>query len=270
MSVIERALQKSRAEGASAPPGTFGEWAAPGAARAPRPVPANTPQVPTRHVGVDRGVAEQSAALLDGEDEAAARAYKILRTQLLRRLNKGCGLVAVTAVNAGDGKTVTSLNLALSLARDVNTRVCLVDMDLQRPSIARYLGMQAGTGLDDYLAGRAPMEALWHDIGVPRLTVVPALGALTDASDALRSPAMMDLFDALHRQRCVAILDMPPLLMGDDVLVVAPHLDGVLLVVGEGNTPRSALAAARNVLAEMNVLGVVLNRSSERGHAKYY
>lgn len=271
MSVIERALQKSRTGTSSAPAGAFGEWAAPGAARAPRPAPPTAPALPARQAPIDRQVAERSGALLDGEDEIAARSYKILRTQLLRRLgNKGGGMVAVTAVNAGDGKTVTSMNLALSLARDVNTRVVLIDVDLQRPSIARYLGMQATTGLDDYLAGRAPIDELWHDIGVPRLTVVPSLGSILDSSDALRSPAMMELLDTLHRQQCVVILDMPPLLMGDDVLTITPHLDGVLLVVGERTTPRAALVAARSVLAEMNVLGVVLNRSSEREHAKYY
>src|SRR5690606_3028256 len=157
MSVIERALQKSRSGSLSAPAGAFGDWAAPGVVRAPRPAPPSAPTLPMRPAPIDHEVAEKSAALLDGEDEVAARSYKILRTQLLRRLgNKGGGMVAVTAVNAGDGKTVTSLNLALSLARDVNTRVVLIDVDLQRPSIARYLGMQATTGLDDYLSGRAP------------------------------------------------------------------------------------------------------------------
>src|SRR5690606_3831111 len=270
MSVIERALLKSRAGGHAASGAAFGDWAAPGV-RPARPTPSTAPSLATRHAEVNPGQAEKSGALLDGAGVAGARACKVLRTQLLRRLgNKGSGLVAVTAVNAGDGKTVTSLNLALSLARDVNTRVVLLDLDLQRPSIARYLGMQATTGLDDYLSGRAPMSDLWHDIGVPRLTVVPSLGSMTDASDALRSPAMMELIDTLHRQQCVALFDLPPLLMGDDVLTIAPHMDGVLLVVGERNTPRAALTAARNVLAEMNVLGVVLNRSAEREHAQYY
>lgn len=268
MSVIERALQKSRSSG-TAPSGAFGDWSASGA-RTARPASGTAPEVATRHAAIDRELAEKSGALLDGEDEAAARSYKILRTQLMRRLNKGAGLIAVTAVNAGDGKTFTSMNLALSLARDVNTRVVLIDVDLQRPSIARYLGMQATTGLDDYLAGRAPLADLWHDIGVPRLTIVPSMGSIPDASDALRSPAMMELLDALHRQQCVAIFDLPPLLMGDDVLAITPHLDGVLLVVGERSTPRAALASARAVLSDMNVLGVVLNRSSEREHAKYY
>ena len=266
MSVIERALQKSRAE------------LAPSMGRSsllmPRTGPSHAvpppPPPESRRADVNAALAEKWATLLHPSDAAAVRAYKILRTQLLRRLEKNAGLVAITAVSVGDGKTVTSLNLALSLARDVNTRVVLVDLDLQRPSIARYLGMSAEVGLDAYLAGRASVNDVFHDIGVERLTVVPTLNPVADSSDALRSPAMMEFFDTLRRQRCVALLDLPPMLLGDDVLALTPHADGVLLVVGEGNTPRSALAEARNVLSEMNVLGVVLNRSAERDDSKYY
>ncbi len=265
MSVIERALQKSRASDLGAP-------LLRGGLHAPRNLaPEPPPAVEGQRAEVNVALAERWAALLHPTDDAAVRAYKILRTQLLRRLgDKGCGLVAVTAVSVGDGKTVTSLNLALSLARDVNTRVALVDLDLQRPSIARYLGLDAKVGLDAYLAGRVGVNEIFHDIGVDRLTIVPTLNPVMDSSDALRSPAMMEFLETLRRQRCVAILDLPPMLMGDDVLALTPHADGVLLVVGERNTPRAALAEARSVLAEMNVLGVVLNRSAERDDAKYY
>ena len=265
MSVIERALQKSRGADLTAPLLRTGR-------QAPRPLaPEAPPAVETQHAEVDIGQAERWAALLHPTDDVAVRAYKILRTQLLRRLgDKGAGLVAVTAVSVGDGKTVTSVNLALSLARDVNTRVVLVDLDLQRPSIARYLGLDAKVGLDAYLAGRASVNEVFHDIGVDRLTIEPTLNPGMDSSDALRSPAMMEFLETLRRQRCVALLDLPPMLMGDDVLALTPHADGVLLVVGEGNTPRAALAEARTILSEMNVLGVVLNRSAERDDAKYY
>lgn len=265
MSVIERALQKSRGADLAAP------LLRSGGRPAPRPLqPDLPPSVEGRRAEVNAVQAERWAALLHPSDQGAVRAYKILRTQLLRRLEKGAGLVAVTAVSVGDGKTVTSMNLALSLARDINTRVVLVDLDLQRPSIARYLGLDATVGLDAYLAGRASVNEIFHDIGVDRLTIVPTLNPVADSSDALRSPAMLEFFEVLRRQRCVALLDLPPMLMGDDVLALSPQADGVLLVVGEGNTPRSALAEARTVLSEMNVLGVVLNRSAERDDAKYY
>lgn len=269
MSLIERALQKSRKDGAAPSLGNAGRVAVRDA-RARSPIPVEPP-VPAQHAEVNAAQAEKWAALLHTTDVAAERSYKILRTQLLRRLGeKVSGLVAVSAVNVGDGKTVTALNLALSLARDVNTRVVLVDLDLQRPSIARYLGMEAQKGLDDYLAGRATIAETYHEIGVDRLVVVPTLGPVMHSSDVLRSPAMMAFLEELRSQQWIAILDMPPLLLGDDVLALAPHTDGLLLVVGERNTPRAALASAREFLSEMNVIGVVLNRSAERDDVKYY
>lgn len=268
MSLIERALQKSR-ETEAHPPVVHGPrtTARPTVAAAAPPVT----QIVARHAEVDAAQAERNAALLHPTDQAAERAYKILRTQLLRKLgDAGTGVIAVTAVNIGDGKTVTSLNLALSLARDVSTRVALVDLDLQRPSIANYIGMRADTGLDDYLSGRAASKDIYYEIGVERLVVIPALNPLMNSSDTIRSPAMKEFLDELRAQRRVVILDLPPLLMGDDVLAIAPHTDGVLLVVGERSTPRAALASARTYLSEMNVIGVVLNRSAEAADASYY
>lgn len=267
MSLIERALQKSR-DADPHPPSVRG----PRAPTAPAtPAPASAPQLKLRHATVDAEQAERSAALLHPTDHAAERAYKILRTQLLRKLgDAGSGVIAVTAVNIGDGKTITSLNLALSLARDVTTRVTLVDLDLQRPSIARYIGMRADAGLDDYLSGRAASTDVYYEIGIERLVVIPSLNPLMHSSEAIRSPAMKDFLGELRSQRRVVILDLPPLLMGDDVLAIAPQTDGVLLVVGEGNTPRAALAGARTYLSEMNVIGVVLNRSAENADASYY
>ncbi len=208
---------------------------------------------------------ERYGVIQQGIDPAAMRAYKILRTQLLRKLDaEGWKSLAVTAIGVGDGKTVTALNLAISLARDVNTRVTLVDLDLQRPAVATYLGLRAELGLDSYLAGNATLEQITYDIGIERLAVIPTLGPVPQSSEMLTSPAMMALLEDLRALGQIVIFDLPPMLLGDDVLALAPHADAVLLVVGEGTTSRSALEGARTVLEDMRIAGVVLNRSSER------
>ena len=88
----------------------------------------------------------------------------------------------------------------------------------------------------------------------------------------LTSQRMLELMQALEAEapRRILIFDMPPVLAADDVLAFAPQIDGLLLVVAEGTTERNSLRQAKEVLAEMNLMGVVLNRSAERNDAAYY
>lgn len=273
MSLIEQALTKQKinadANRKSAPPAPRVRQDSPARSapveRSPAPVRA------LRTATVDVAAMERYGVIQQGIDPAAMRAYKILRTQLLRKLDaEGWKSLAVTAIGVGDGKTVTALNLAISLARDVNTRVTLVDLDLQRPAVATYLGLRAELGLDSYLAGNATLEQITYDIGIERLAVIPTLGPVPQSSEMLTSPAMMALLEDLRALGQIVIFDLPPMLLGDDVLALAPHADAVLLVVGEGTTSRSALEGARTVLEDMRIAGVVLNRSSERDDTTYY
>ena len=95
---------------------------------------------------------------------------------------------------------------------------------------------------------------------------------MNNTSELLTSPRMSELVQSLEAEspRRIIIFDMPPVLAADDVLAFAPQVDGLLMVVGEGTTTRDALHSAKEVLAEMNLLGVVLNRSAERNDSAYY
>ncbi|MGH8239976.1 MAG: CpsD/CapB family tyrosine-protein kinase, partial [Steroidobacteraceae bacterium] len=182
---------------------------------------------------------------------------------------------AITGVTAGEGKTLTAVNLAIALAHDVNTWVALIDLDLQRPRVAEYLGMRNGRGekgLSDYLQGNATFENIVYSPDIERLAVIPNFQPMLNASEMLTSPRMTELMQALEAEtpRRILIFDMPPVLAADDVLAFAPQIDGLLLVVAEGTTDRNSLRRAKEVLAEMNLLGVVLNRSAERNDAAYY
>jgi protein-tyrosine kinase len=245
-----------------------------------RRVPAQP--VDTSHAQRFQPITLDKAALHDNfilpqlQDAGALRAYKILRTRVLRRLEANqWHSFALTGVTVGEGKTLTAVNLAIALAQDVNTWVALIDLDLQRPRVAEYLGMRSvhgEKGLSDYLQGNATFENIVYSPDIERLVVVPNFQPMVNSSETLTSPRMGELLQALEAEtpRRILIFDMPPVLAADDVLAFAPQIDGLLLVVAEGTTDRSSLRRAKEVLAEMNLLGVVLNRSAERNDAAYY
>lgn len=229
-----------------------------------------------QNVALDPAILEQNCVLPHIHDHAALRAYKILRTRVLRRLEASqWQSFAVTGVTSGEGKTLTAINLAMALAQDVSTCVFLVDLDLQRPRVAEYLGMggfRGEKGLSDYLLGNASLEEVTYSPNFERLAVIPNFQAVAHSSELLTTPRMLELTRALEAEtpRRVIVFDMPPILAADDVLAFSPNVDGVLLIVAEGTTSRAQLHRAKEVLAELNLLGVVLNRSGERNDDAYY
>jgi Mrp family chromosome partitioning ATPase len=276
VSLIETAIRKARILAAAA----RAEEPAP---EPPRPARARRERVQVaaqvapgrsfRPAGVDPAAMERYGLLPQVKDEVAERSYKILRTRVQQRMEaSGWHSIAVTAAEAGDGKTVTAINLAIALSRDVNCWVFLVDLDLQRPQVAPYLGLRFDKGLSDYLAGQASFDEIVYEPGIERLSVIPNAKGMEQSSELLGSPRMFELNQALATEspRRIVIFDMPPLLLSDDVLRFLPNVDGLLFVVSEGKTPRVALENARDAIPEKKLLGVVLNRSAEREISAYY
>jgi capsular exopolysaccharide synthesis family protein len=180
--------------------------------------------------------------------------------------------MAVTAAGSSEGKSTTAINIAISLARDISTWVYLVDLDLQRPKLATYLGLRFDKGLSDYLAGSAEFQDILYNPGVERLVVIPNAQPMENSSDLLGSTKMSKLCQLLASEvpRPIVIFDLPPLFMSDDVLKFQQNADCTLLVVSEGITSRKMLERANEMLQKMNLIGVVLNRSSEREDSGYY
>jgi protein-tyrosine kinase len=227
-------------------------------------------QFPT--LALDPAVLERNCVLPQVADRSALRAYKILRTRLLQRLAvKRWRTLAVTSAKAGEGKTLTAINLAMALSQEPNTQVCLVDLDLQRPQVASQMGLQAGPGLGEYLLGEAEALQVMYGCGSPSLVVITNTRTFDHSSEMLGSARMLDLLKVIGTElpQHLVIFDMPPL-TSDDVLTFAPRVDGVLLVVAEGRTERASLSKARELIAEMNIVGVVLNCSSERDDPDSY
>src|SRR5690606_20659673 len=162
----------------------------------------------------------------------------------------------------GEGKSVTALNLAHAMARS-DRRVCLVDADLRRPSVARYLNIEGAVGLTTVLIGRATIDDVLQPVGADGLMVLPAGRTPPNASELLGSAAMHDLVDALEERFDTVIFDCAPLLPVTDAAVLSRATDGVLLVVGSGIVNRDQLGETATKLETVGarVLGFVLNRT---------
>jgi capsular exopolysaccharide synthesis family protein len=275
MSIIEEAVRRTAGQQRRLAPDT--------AAQQVQARRANTaPAVDLSHanrfksVQLNPEVLERNCVLPGVSDPAALRAYKILRTRVMRRLEaQSWRSFGVTGLAPGDGKTLTSINLAITLAQNVNTWVFLVDLDLRRVQVARSLGIAGASGeagLSDFLAGDATVDDIIYSPGIERLAIVPNFQPISESSEMLTSPRMTELLQALEREtpRRIIIFDLPPLLASDDVLAFAPQVDAMLLVVAEGSTGRAALESAKETLSEMNLVGVVLNKSAETSETDYY
>jgi exopolysaccharide/PEP-CTERM locus tyrosine autokinase len=201
-------------------------------------------------------------------------AYRMLRTRVLQTLRENNWTsVAVTGPASGCGKTLTAINLAISLAMEVTHTVLLVDLDLRKPSIHEYFGYQPETGLSDYLLNDTPINQIMFSPNIERLVVLPGREAIQNSSEMLRSPKMVALVSELkHRypDRLV-VFDLPPILAADDALAFAPYTDSLLLVAEAGGTSRDDLQKALEMLKSAPVIGTVLNKAhTPRGSYGYY
>lgn len=204
------------------------------------------------------------------DDPAITDKYRLLRTRLLQLMSpQGWSKLGITSPGPRAGKTLNALNLAISIARDRNHHVFLIDADLRKPALAQTLGLDPDLGLIDYLASDVPIrdiaitpEALEH------LTIVPGreVESVAEALGYLKSKKMSRLLDELDRSTgsTVIIVDLPPVLIGDDVITVASLLDTMLLIIDEGGTDLEDLKGTAELLEPFNLIGTVLNKSTER------
>jgi len=201
------------------------------------------------------------------DDNKVATAYKMLRTRILQRMrSNNWNSLLVTGPGPNEGKTITAANLAISISKDINQSTILVDLDLPRPSLTEYFGLTVDAGLGEFLKGEANLEdIIYVPDGLERLTMIPNREPIENSSDLIASPRMHELiaWTRDHGDATVTIFDMPPVLATDDVLAFCEYVDTVLLVVSQGMTDRQALAKTVQLLSDYELLGVILNRSSQ-------
>lgn len=222
---------------------------------------------------IDRASLRARKVVFPQDSSAPARAYRMLRAQLLQRARaNGLATIGVVSSASGEGKTLTAVNLALSVAADPNYSVTLIDLDLRRPSVAETLGISPPLGLETWLAGQQPVSSVLYGLeGIERLSVVPTRAPLAAASEALAGSRPRDLIETLRTMdgRRLLIFDLPPALLSDHVLNVSPLLDGFVLLVTEGKTLRDDVERVFELLGRDRIVGTVLNRSFDSEQRAY-
>lgn len=194
----------------------------------------------TRTVTVDMDRLRRNRLMAPGSDEILGEAYKLLRTHILQRTKRESrNTLMVTGPLPNEGKTLTTINLAIAMSREVGQTVLLADGDLRHPSVHRYLDLPSGPGLVEYLTSGYPIaKSLVHPEGLANLVVLPAGRSTTRSVELLSSPLMVDLVRELkhfYPDRYV-LFDLPPMLYADP-LAFAPLVDGIILVVGPAALP---------------------------------
>lgn len=195
--------------------------------------------------------------------DQVTRAYKLLRTRALQKLVKeGWQTVAVVSPSAGDGKTLTAVNLGISIANTRSHTALLVDLDWQQPSVHKYFGHRPDHDICDYLRGERALAEVLVNPGLQRFCYLPCAQPVADSSEHLAGlAAFVRELKARYRNRIV-LFDMPPLLATDDALSFLPFVDCVLLVVQEGKTKADEVAQSLELIGPDRLLGSVINRSS--------
>jgi protein-tyrosine kinase len=209
------------------------------------------------------------------KESPAAEQYKILREQLKRlRVEAGIRSFSITSPVKRDGKTTVAVNLAAALSLDYEEKVLLVDGDLRAPNIHRYFNVPQSPGLADYLGSSSKMKlkSLVQETFLSGLRILPSGNPSHLASELLAKESMKQVMEEAQAEfpGYHIIIDSPPILSTPDPLVIARHVDGVLLVMRAGKTPRDYLTKALQSLNSDKVMGVVLNGADLGVASKYY
>ena len=236
---------------------------------------------PDRIVKLNRAYLEKHRVFAyDGTDKRSIH-YDMLRTQVLQACNaRDMRMLAVTAPHAGAGKTVTSINLAFSIARMSEQRVLLVDLDLRKASVVGCLGLQPKSplklrpkyGIGDVLAGTCTIAeaAITTDLCDGRFSVLVAPKPVPLSTEQISSPKMKKITANLKEKAdySTVIFDLPPMLSSDDFLAFLPQVDGALLVTEANENNVQQITECVRLIGDEKLIGCVLNKAAQE-HAGY-
>ena len=205
-----------------------------------------------------------------------SEAYRNLRTSILLSSGKKDPpkLLLVTSGYPKEGKTTTAVNLAVTLSQ-TGERVVILDCDMRNPNIHRVVGVNNREGMSQYLSGQSSLIPLIQKTEIPNLSIVPAGIIPPNPAELLSSVRMKEGLELLKKSFDYVIIDSPPVLSVTDARIVGARVDGVVLVVKGGDTPKEAVLRTRQMLQEVhaNIIGTLLNsvnvRSADYNMSKY-
>jgi protein-tyrosine kinase len=240
-----------------------------------------TPRIVAQDVGnvrleqcgkIEIPLSEIFRAQFRGSDtlEAAAESYRALRTRLLRLLSaQGLRSIVVTSAVQGEGKTLTSLNLALCCAQLRDMRILLIDGDIRSYGLTRLIGSPNVSGLSEVLAGKCEPEKAVLATDLPNLYVLPAGTPSMPPPELFASRRWQELVGWCSESFKLVLVDSPPVLNLADVELITAACDGVLMVVRAQQTRRDALRKSASQIDAKKLLGVVYNATVEGSRHRY-
>ena len=182
-------------------------------------------------------------------------------------------VLAVSSAVAGEGKTLTAIQLAANMAATGRKKVLLVDMDLRKSCIARELGIASDSGLSEFLSESVPKEKILRNSVVPGLSVIIGGKTISSPTDMLAGEKFRSLLRELREQFDLVILDTPPILPVPDAVTISEQVDAFILLFRFSHTPHQLFRQAIDELGERKIVGVVLNgeeKKTDKYYHKYY
>lgn len=247
----------------------------------PRDAPPAAPARSSRQVVLDLArVAANGIVTPDAPRSQMADEFRVIKRPLIAnalgksgaRIERG-NMIMVTSAVPGEGKTFTAINLAMSIAMEVDTRVLLVDADVANPSVPAVLGFKEPRGLMDVLIdGTVDLADVLLRTNVDRLTVLPAGRSHRRATELLASEAMERLIAdlAMRYPDRIVVFDAPPLLATTEARALATHMGQIVVVVEAERTTQSAVKHALALLEDCPVVMTMLNKAARSSVGAYY
>jgi len=203
-----------------------------------------------------------------------SEAYRNIRTSILLSFSeKPPKKIVITSPNPSEGKTTTVINTAIALSQ-TGAQVLIIDGDMRHPRIHKIFNEENGAGLSNFLSGNSPLDSIIKKTEVPNLYYIPSGPIPPNPSELIGSKLFKVMMDSLGKKFDHIVLDSPPALGFADSVILSTTVDGVILVVLGGKTPRETLQRAKEVLHQVNakILGVVINRVDihRSGYGYYY
>jgi protein-tyrosine kinase len=281
MSLVEQAIARMRNQANAAAAKAAEAASTSNAPAAPPPIigrVAGTSKPVTR-ITVDKTALRANGYLAEeGKEKQFADHFRRIKRPLIEKAmsNDAVGeprVIMITSALPGEGKTFTSINLALSMALERDVSVLLVDCDVAKRHVGEILGLKNHVGLLDALVDESlDVESLVAETNLPGFSILPAGGRVETTAELLSSKRMRQLVAGLclHNPRRVVLLDSPPLLITNEGRALLKVAGQVVLVTRAGHTPRHAVQDAVALLGAQQAGGIVLNHAGGRGTDGYY